>query len=85
MKIREVIREKQNRFKKTILGAAATGIVTAAMFPQTVMASGVSDVTQPLMNLKTLLSVLSVRWELSFWPKTLWNLPRLTNSRTVPL
>lgn len=54
MKIREVIREKQNRFKKSILGAAATGIVTAAMFPQTVMASGVSDVTQPLMNLKTL-------------------------------
>lgn len=54
MKIREVIREKQNCFKKSILGAAATGIVTAAMFPQTVMASGVSDVTQPLMNLKTL-------------------------------
>ena len=27
---------------------------TVSLFPQTVMASGVSDVTQPLMNLKTL-------------------------------
>ena len=54
MKIKEVIRKKTNRLKKSVLGVLAVGAATASMFPQTVMASGVSDVTQPLMNLKTL-------------------------------
>lgn len=54
MKIKEVIRKKQNRLKKSLLGVLAVGATTVSLFPQTVMASGVSDVTQPLMNLKTL-------------------------------
>ncbi len=54
MKIKEVIRKNQNRLKKSVLGVLAVSAATASMFPQTVMASGVSDVTQPLMNLKTL-------------------------------
>ena len=54
MKIKEVIRKKQNRLKKSLLGVLAVSAATVSLFPQTVMASGVSDVTQPLMNLKTL-------------------------------
>ena len=54
MKIKEVIRKKQNRLKKSLLGVLAVSATTVSLFPQTVMASGVSDVTQPLMNLKTL-------------------------------
>ena len=53
MKIKEVIRKKQNRLKKSLLGVLAVSAATVSLFPQTVMASGVSDV-QPLMNLKTL-------------------------------
>lgn len=51
MKIKEVIRKKQNRLKKSLLGVLAVSAATVSLFPQTVMASGVSDVTQPLMNL----------------------------------
>lgn len=54
MKIKEVIRRKQNRLKKSLRGVLAVSAATVSLFPQTVMASGVSDVTQPLMNLKTL-------------------------------
>ena len=54
MKIKEVIRKKQNRLKKSLLGVLAVSAATVSLFPQTVMASGVSDVTQPLKNLKTL-------------------------------
>ena len=54
MKIKEVIRKKQIRLKKSLLGVLVVSAATVSLFPQTVMASGVSDVTQPLMNLKTL-------------------------------
>ena len=43
MKIKEVIRKKQNRLKKSLLGVLAVSAATVSLFPQTVMASGVSE------------------------------------------
>lgn len=39
--------------KKSLLGVLASSAATVSLFPR-LTASGVSDVTQPLMNLKTL-------------------------------
>lgn len=38
MKIKEVIRKKQNRLKKSLLGVLAVSAATVSLFPQTVMA-----------------------------------------------
>ena len=43
MKIKEVIRKKQNRLKKSLLGVLAVSAATVSLFPQTVMASGAGD------------------------------------------
>ena len=36
MKIKEVIRKKQNRLKKSLLGVLAVSATTVSLFPQTV-------------------------------------------------
>ena len=50
MKIKEVIRKKQNRLKKSLLGVLAVSAATVSLFPQTVMASGVSDKAKSMMD-----------------------------------
>ena len=52
MKIKEVIRKKQNRLKKSLLGVLAVSAATVSLFPQTVMASGVSDVNTAAYEFK---------------------------------
>lgn len=52
--MKKVMKKCSNGMKKMAAGAAAGVAMATVMLPQTVFASGVNEVTQPLTNLKTL-------------------------------
>ena len=49
-----IIRKEKKNVKKVLMQAVVVVVAAAMFFEQTVLASGVASVTQPLTNLKTL-------------------------------
>lgn len=49
-----IIRKEKKNVKKVLMQAIVVVVAAAMFFEQTVLASGVASVTQPLTNLKTL-------------------------------